>query len=86
MVCRLAMFSRLPRRFARIEQIDAEAEALIAYFGSAAYSEARQRQLQASSDAIAEDWSRVARAVARKTKAQSSLTANEWLTNLWLRF
>src|SRR5208337_3749722 len=56
-----------PRRRARIESIDAEADALIRDLGAAAYSEARRREYEASSDAIAKDWDRVALAVARKT-------------------
>ena len=64
----LAMFSSSPRQGLRIEHIDAEAETLISYFGVEAYFEARRREREASSEAIAKDWSRVARAVARKTK------------------
>ncbi len=56
-----------PRRGARIESIDAEAEALVRDLGVAAYSVARRREYEASSDAIAKDWDRVALAVARKT-------------------
>jgi hypothetical protein len=62
------MFSLSPRQRLRIENIDAEAEALIGYFGAEAYREARRRERGASSEAIARDWNRVARAVARKTK------------------
>jgi hypothetical protein len=65
------MFSWLPRQRARIEHIDAEAEALICYYGAGAYSEARRRELEASSDAIAEDWDRVALMVARKTEGRA---------------
>ena len=65
------MFSWLPRQRARIEHIDAEAEALIGYFGVEAYCEARRRELEASSDAIAEDWGRVALMVARKTEGRA---------------
>jgi hypothetical protein len=61
------MFSWSPRQRVRIEHIDAEAEVLINHFGVEAYSEARRRELEASSDAIAEDWDRIALAVARKT-------------------
>ncbi len=61
------MLSWLRRRRARIERIEAEAEALIRDAGDRAYSEARRREHEASSDAIAKDWSRVALAVARKT-------------------
>ncbi len=61
------MLSWLPRRRARIERLDAEAEALIRDFGIAAYSEARRREREASSDPIAQDWGLVAAAVAQKT-------------------
>jgi hypothetical protein len=63
------MFSSSPRKLVRIEHIDAEAEALIVYFGADAYLEARRRGREASSDAIAEDWDRVALVVARKAEA-----------------
>jgi hypothetical protein len=53
--------------------MDAEAEALIGYFGVEAYCEARQRERGASSEAIARDWGRVARAVTRKTKRRIGL-------------
>jgi len=53
------------RRRARIERIEAEAKTLICDLGVAAYSEARRREHEASSDAIAEDWALVALAVAR---------------------
>jgi hypothetical protein len=61
------MLSWLPLRRAKTEQIDAEAEALIGDFGIAAYSEARRREQEASSDPIARDWALVAAAVAQKT-------------------
>ncbi len=60
------MLSWLPHRRARIERIDMEAEALIGVFGEAAYSEARRREDEASSDKIARDWGLVALAVARQ--------------------
>jgi hypothetical protein len=76
------MFSWLSRPRARIEHIDAEAEALIAYFGAEAYSEARRRECEASSDAIAEDWDRVALMVARKTEGRAeSLADSDFLVN-----
>src|SRR5260370_7036533 len=62
---RSAMLSWLLRRRARIERIDAEAEALIRDLGEAAYSEARRHEHEASSDAIARDWGFVALAVSR---------------------
>ena len=61
------MLSWLARRRARIVRIEGEAEALIRDLGDRAFSEARRREREASSDAIARDWSRVAIAVARKT-------------------
>ena len=62
------MPSWLPHRRARIERIDAEAEALIREFCDDAYFEAIRRESEASSDEIAKDWSRVALAVAHKLK------------------
>lgn len=59
------MLSWLPRRRARMERIEAEAEGLIRDFGVAAYGEARRREHEASSDPIAGDWESVALAVAR---------------------
>ncbi len=59
------MLSWLPRRRVRIESIQAEAEALIRNLGEAAYSEARRREHEASSDEIASDWRFVVLAVAR---------------------
>ena len=47
------MLSWLPRRRARMEHLEAEAEALIRDLGFAAYSEARQRECEGKSDAIA---------------------------------
>jgi hypothetical protein len=62
-----------PSRRARMERIDAEAEALIRDLGDQAYQEARRREHEASSDATAEDWALVARAVARKTGSRVGL-------------
>ena len=59
------MLSWLSSRRARIERIEAEAEALVSDVGEAAYGEARRRENEASSDAIARDWDSVALAVAR---------------------
>jgi hypothetical protein len=59
------MLSWLPRRRARIESIEAEAEALVRDLGEAAYSAARRREHEASSDEIARDWGFVALATAR---------------------
>jgi hypothetical protein len=69
----LAIFRWLPRQRARIEHIDAEAEALIGCFGIGAYSEARRRELEASSDAIAAGWGRVALAIARKAEGPARM-------------
>ena len=60
------MLSWLPRQRARTERIEVEAETMIGDFGVDAYFEARRREHEASSDAIAKDWSQIALAVARK--------------------
>ncbi len=67
------MLSWVLRRHARIERIHSEAEALIHDFGEAAYYEARQRQHEASSDAIATDWGFVALAIARLIGSRSNV-------------
>ncbi len=59
------MLSWLPRRRARIESTEAEAEALVRDLGEAAYNAARLREHEASSDEIARDWGCVALVVAR---------------------
>jgi hypothetical protein len=55
--------------------ISFEAEALISDFGGEAYTEARRRAKQASSDFLARDWSEVALVITRKTGRHSSLLA-----------
>jgi hypothetical protein len=67
------MVSWAPSRRARLERIETEAEALIRDLGDGAYHEARRREHEASSDAIAEDWALVARAVARQTGSRVGL-------------
>ena len=68
-----------PSRRARMERIDAEAEALIRELGDRAYQEARRREREASSDAIAEDWALIAKAVARKTGSRVGLNLSNQL-------
>jgi len=68
-----------PSKRARMERIDAEAEALIRELGDCAYQEARRREHEASSDAIAGDWAEVARAVARKTGSRVGLNLSTQL-------
>jgi hypothetical protein len=68
-----------PSRRARMERIDAEAEALIRDLGDCAYQEARRREHEASSDAIAEDWALVAKAIARKTGSRVGLNLSTQL-------
>ena len=68
-----------PSRRARMERIDAEAEALIRELGDRAYQEARRREHEASSDAIAEDWALVAKAIARKTGSRVGLNLSTQL-------
>ena len=48
-------------------QIEAEAQALIYSLGLAAYSEARAREREANSRAMAKYWRRVALTISRKT-------------------
>ena len=67
------MRSWLPQWRARIARIDAEAEELIREFCDNAYFEAIRRGDEASSDAIAKDWSRVALAVAHKLKTSTAV-------------
>jgi hypothetical protein len=52
----------------RIEQIRAETDALVETLGVGAYSAARRREREASSDAAARLWRRVALAIALKRK------------------
>jgi hypothetical protein len=61
------MLSWLRRRRDRAERTEAEADALISEVGDGAYSEARRRAREASSDEMEREWSRIALAVARKT-------------------
>jgi hypothetical protein len=51
----------------RTDRIEAEAETLICELGVEAHSVARQREHEASSDAMAKYWSRVALAIADMT-------------------
>lgn len=59
------LMRRLARAPAMIARPDDEADALIEAFGVGAYSEARRREHEASSDAIAVLWGRVAMKVAQ---------------------
>jgi hypothetical protein len=68
-----------PSKRARLERVEAEAEALIRDLGDQAYHEARRREHEASSDAIAEDWALVARAIARKTGSRVGLNLSTQL-------
>jgi hypothetical protein len=61
------MLSWLRRRREQAERIEAEADALIGDLADGAYSEARRRAREASSDEMEREWSRVALAIARKT-------------------
>ena len=68
-----------PSKRARSERIEAEADALIRDLGDRAYQEARRREHEASSDAIAEDWALVAKAIARKTGSRVGLNLSTQL-------
>ncbi len=68
-----------PSKRARSERIEAEADGLIRDLGDCAYQEARRREHEASSDATAEDWALVARAIARKTGSRVGLNLSTQL-------
>jgi hypothetical protein len=70
------MRSWLRRRRERLERVEAEANALILDFGATAYSQARRREHEARSNAMAREWNRVALAVARKTGQTVGLNAS----------
>lgn len=67
------MPSWLPQRRARVARTEAEADELIREFRDDAYFEAIRRESEASSDAIAKDWSRVALAVAHKLRTSTAV-------------
>jgi hypothetical protein len=67
------MLSWLRLRREKAERIDAKARTLILAFGVDAYSEARQRERQAESAPVAEEWRRVALVVAHKTEKRVGL-------------
>jgi hypothetical protein len=68
-----------PSKRARSERVEAEADGLIRDLGDRAYQEARRREHEASSDAIAEDWALVAKAIARKTGTRVGLNLSTQL-------
>jgi hypothetical protein len=68
-----------PSKRARSERIEAEADALIRDLEDCAYQEARRREHEASSDAIAEDWALVAKTIARKTGSRVGLNLSTQL-------
>ena len=68
-----------PSKRARSERIEAEADGLIRDLGDRAYQEARRREHEASSDATAEDWALVAKAIARKTGTRVGLNLSTQL-------
>ena len=70
------MRSWLRRRRERRERLEAEANPFILDLGATAYSQARGREYEASSDPRARQWSRVALAVARKTGQAVGLNAS----------
>jgi hypothetical protein len=54
-------------------EIELEANALIMNNGAKAYSVARQRAEEASSDEMANDWNGIAAAISRRTRKATSL-------------
>lgn len=69
------MLSWVRRRRERAERIEAEADALISALGDGAYSEARRRAREASSDEMEREWKGVALAIARKAGRRIGLDA-----------
>jgi hypothetical protein len=67
------MVSWVRRQRDKIERVEAEADALIHNLGAGAYSAARRREHEATSEAMARHWRRVALAVARKTARRVGL-------------
>ena len=70
------MLSWLRHRRETAEKIESEAERLINNLGAGAYTAARLREHEASSDVMAKHWARVARTVARKIGRSVSLHAH----------
>ncbi len=70
------LYRERPRRL-RLE-IELEANALMLNSGAEAYSVACQRAREASSDEMANDWSRVAAAISRSAGKRPSLLAHEF--------
>jgi formylmethanofuran dehydrogenase subunit E len=66
----------LGRRGERAKRIEAEAGVLIRDYGQQAYSVARRREQEASSVRMAQEWIRIARAVACKTRERVALTTS----------
>ena len=67
------MPSWLQQRRTQIARTEAEAVELIRKFCDDAYFEAIRRENEASSDAIAKDWSRVVLAVAHKLRTSTAV-------------
>jgi hypothetical protein len=67
------MLSWLRRRGERARRIEAEADTLVRDYGVRAYSVARQRQRESASIPMKQEWSRIARAVARNAHQRVGL-------------
>lgn len=80
------MLAFLKKRREHQKQAAADAEALVARFGEAAYYEARSRALEARRQAVIdgnrpdEHWDRVRRIIGRKTGRDGLDTATRYLT------
>ena len=59
-----------------MEQVQAEAEGLIHELGTAAFTAARTREHESSSEIMAQHWSRIASAIARMTDKQEQVSVN----------
>jgi hypothetical protein len=70
----ISMFSWLGRRGKSARRIEGEADRLVRDYGELAYSVAGQQEQEASSVRMAEEWIRIAGAVACKTQERVALT------------
>ena len=76
------MLSWVRRRRDKTERIETDADAFIHDLGVGAHSAARRREHEATSEAMARHWRRVALAVARKTGRRVGLdTATRMASN-----
>jgi hypothetical protein len=76
------LLSWISRQLGKIERIEAEADELIHNLGAGAYSAARRREHEASSEAMARHWRRVAVGAARPAGVWASTLQPGWRRRL----